>query len=45
MTCRQKKKLSQNRTEKEQENIIEDLGRSDNLNEKEIADYMSSLKK
>jgi transcriptional regulator len=40
-----KKKLSQNRTEKEQENIIEDLGRSDNLNEKEIADYMSSLKK
>jgi len=40
-----KKKLSQNRTEKEQENIIEDLGRSANNNEKEIADYMKSLTK
>ncbi|SHM00942.1 FMN-binding negative transcriptional regulator [Mucilaginibacter sp. OK098] len=40
-----KKKLSQNRTEKEQENIIEDLGKSANNNEKEIADYMKSLKK
>jgi transcriptional regulator len=39
-----KKKLSQNRTEKERENIIEDLGRSANNNEKEIADYMASLK-
>ena len=40
-----KKKLSQNRTEKEQENIIEDLGKSPNHNEKEIADYMKSLTK
>ena len=40
-----KKKLSQNRTEKERENIIEDLGRSTNNNEKEIADYMKSLTK
>ena len=39
-----KKKLSQNRTEKERENIIEDLSRSDNMNEKEIAAYMKSLK-
>jgi transcriptional regulator len=40
-----KKKLSQNRTEKEQENIIEDLGKSANNNEKEIADYMKLLTK
>lgn len=40
-----KKKLSQNRTEKEQENIIEDLSKSANNNEKEIADYMKSLKR
>ena len=40
-----KKKLSQNRTEKEQENIIEDLSRSVNNNEKEIAAYMKSLTK
>jgi len=40
-----KKKLSQNRSEKEQENIIEDLGKSANNNEKEIADYMKSLTK
>ena len=40
-----KKKLSQNRAEKEQENIIEDLGKSANNNEKEIADYMKSLKR
>ena len=40
-----KKKLSQDRSEKEQENIIEDLGKSANNNEKEIADYMKSLTK
>lgn len=36
-----KKKLSQNRTEKEQENIIESLGKSGDQNEKDIAGYMS----
>jgi transcriptional regulator len=40
-----KKKLSQNRTEKERENIIDNLCRSENNNEKEIGDYMSSLSK
>lgn len=36
-----KKKLSQNRSEKERENIIESLGKSDDQNEKDIAGYMS----
>lgn len=36
-----KKKLSQNRSEKERENIIESLGRSEDKNEKEIAAYMA----
>ncbi|MFI5140368.1 MAG: FMN-binding negative transcriptional regulator [Sphingobacteriales bacterium] len=39
-----KAKLSQNRTEKEQENIINSLSHAENTNEKEIADYMKSLK-
>lgn len=39
-----KKKLSQNRTETEREHIIGELKNSSNSNEKEIADYMSSLK-
>lgn len=39
-----KAKLSQNRTEKEQENIINSLSHGENNNEKEIADYMKSLK-
>ncbi len=38
-----KKKLSQNRTEKERENIIKELNSAENSNEKDIADYMSSL--
>ncbi|MDP9076008.1 MAG: FMN-binding negative transcriptional regulator [Bacteroidota bacterium] len=40
-----KKKLSQNRSEKERENIIQDLSTSGNTTEKEIADYMKSLTK
>lgn len=40
-----KKKLSQNRTEKERENIIEQLEDSSNTSEKEIAEYMKSLDK
>jgi len=36
-----KKKLSQNRSEKERENIIESLGKSDDKNEQDIAAYMS----
>ena len=40
-----KMKLSQNRTEKERENIINALSDAENSNEKEIAEYMSSLKK
>lgn len=36
-----KKKLSQNRSEKERENIIESLGKSGDKNEQEIAAYMS----
>ncbi len=36
-----KKKLSQNRSEKERENIIESLGKSEDQNEKDIAAYMS----
>jgi len=39
-----KKKLSQNRTEKERENIIGELKNSAGSNEKDIAAYMSSLK-
>jgi len=39
-----KAKLSQNRTEKEQENIINSLSHAENNNEKEIADYMKMLK-
>ncbi len=35
-----KKKLSQNRTEKERENIIQELNSAENSNEKDIADYM-----
>lgn len=38
-----KKKLSQNRTEKERENIINNLSHAENSNEKDIADYMRSL--
>ncbi len=40
-----KAKLSQNRTEKERGNIIKDLTHAQNTNEKEIAGYMSLLKK
>jgi transcriptional regulator len=40
-----KAKLSQNRTEKERENIINSLTNADNANEKAISDYMSSLNK
>lgn len=36
-----KKKLSQNRSEKERENIIESLGKSEDKNEKDIAAYMA----
>ncbi|HEY5326465.1 MAG TPA: FMN-binding negative transcriptional regulator [Mucilaginibacter sp.] len=39
-----KAKLSQNRTEKEQENIINSLSHAENNNKKEIADYMKMLK-
>ena len=39
-----KKKLSQNRTEQERQNIINVLDKSANTNEKDIAAYMSSLK-
>ncbi|MDP9049030.1 MAG: FMN-binding negative transcriptional regulator [Bacteroidota bacterium] len=39
-----KKKLSQNRTEKERENIINDLSHASDSNEREIAAYMRSLK-
>jgi transcriptional regulator len=38
-----KKKVSQNRSEKERENIVQDLARSQNSNEKDIAAYMRSL--
>jgi transcriptional regulator len=38
-----KKKLSQNRSDIERENIVEDLSRSKNPNEKDIADYMKGL--
>jgi len=39
-----KAKLSQNRSEKEQENIINDLSHAPNTVEKETADYMKALK-
>ena len=39
-----KKKLSQNRSEIEKENIINSLSRSTDTNEKEIAAYMQKLK-
>ena len=39
-----KKKLSQNRSEKEKENIINSLSQSPDTNEKEIAAYMAKLK-
>jgi len=40
-----KKKLSQNRTDVERENIIKALNHSENSTEKEIAEYMVALKK
>jgi transcriptional regulator len=40
-----KKKLSQNRSEIERDNIIHTLDKSSDANEKEIAAYMSRLKK
>ncbi|HEY2580758.1 MAG TPA: FMN-binding negative transcriptional regulator [Mucilaginibacter sp.] len=39
-----KKKLSQNRTEKERENIVHELSNAENSTEKDIAEYMSRLK-
>jgi transcriptional regulator len=39
-----KKKLSQNRSEKERENIVNSLGNSSDTNELEIAAYMKKLK-
>jgi len=38
-----KKKVSQNRSEKERENIINQLSRAENSNEKDIADYMKRM--
>jgi transcriptional regulator len=38
-----KRKLSQNRTNKERENIIQDLSQAKDSNEKDIADYMRGL--
>ncbi|MCO5947620.1 FMN-binding negative transcriptional regulator [Mucilaginibacter flavidus] len=40
-----KKKLSQNRSEKERENIVESMGKSEDKNEQDIADYMKQLPK
>jgi transcriptional regulator len=40
-----KSKLSQNRSEVEKENIIHSLSESTSTNEREIAEYMASLKK
>jgi transcriptional regulator len=40
-----KSKLSQNRTEQERQNIINDLAHSPNTNESDIAAYMKALKK
>jgi transcriptional regulator len=39
-----KKKLSQNRTSQEKENIIGQLGKSPDTNDRDIAAYMSSLR-
>lgn len=39
-----KKKLSQNKTQRERENIINELARAENSNEKDIAEYMKSLR-
>ena len=39
-----KKKLSQNKSQHERENIIKELNSAANSNEKDIADYMSALK-
>ena len=39
-----KKKLSQNRTQQERQNIIKELEKFSNTNERDIAAYMSSLK-
>jgi len=36
-----KKKLSQNKTEKEQKNIVDALSLSEDINERDIAEYMS----
>ena len=38
-----KKKLSQNRSELERENIVHNLSQSNDTNEREIAAYMSDL--
>jgi transcriptional regulator len=43
-TLQAKKKLSQNRTEKERENIVNELDKAENSTEKEIAEYMKALK-
>jgi len=40
-----KKKLSQNRTDKEIENVIHSLEKSDDTNVRDIAEYMRQLKK
>jgi len=40
-----KAKLSQNRTETERENIINNLSHAESTAEREIAEYMSALKK
>jgi len=40
-----KKKLSQNRTDKEIENVIHSLEKSDDANARDIAEYMKQLKK
>ncbi len=40
-----KKKLSQNKTEKERESIIHELNNAGNTTEKDLAAYMASLKK
>jgi transcriptional regulator len=40
-----KKKLSQNRTDKEIENIIHSLEKSDDTNVREISEYMKQLKR
>ena len=40
-----KKKLSQNRSDKEIENVIQSLEKSDDTNAREIAEYMKQLKK